>query len=462
MDDLPHRTVADQNTVVRVDCGMGNLVDPNGPRDLRRRQPAGPSVDVWIQADRNEGGRHQCIPAGIVDDPEPERNLAQNEAELADLRKGRSDRNRRFHGLAENAHGEQGRKRLDRDHHNKHRGDDHRDFDQAPRVKEHADRHEEEHGESVPHGQRVVGCPGREFGTADGQPGEKGAKRNRYAEDLGRTDGDSHGEDEHRKGEQLPRTGLCDTLQREGNDPLAQNDHDGNQPGDFQRGHAENGRDVLLHAPFRREDNGQEKQERNRQNVFHDGPSDRDVTDFCVQIVPLGQHERHHDRAGHGNGHSQDKPGRPVPSHQVQQKRERDGGQRALYQRTRYRDAPDGHQFAQVKTQPDAEEEENHADLGELLRDCVVRDDARGERSDNDSRQQVTDDGGELQTDRNISKNQGADQADGKCNEYAEFIHDRFLKNDKLAAISKPTRFARPAVRTRRPADISARPRRFR
>ena len=49
-------------------------------------------------------------------------------------------------------------------------------------------------------------------------------------------------------------------------------------------------------------------------------------------------------------------------------------------------------QVLDVEVQPDAEHQQDHAELGELLGEPVVRDEARGEWSDRDAREQIADD----------------------------------------------------------------------
>ena len=124
-----------------------------------------------------------------------------------------------------------------------------RGLHEAPRIEQHADRDEEEHGERVAHRHRVAGGPGRELGAADGQPGEKRAERHRHPEDLGRADRDPHGEDQHREREQLARAGLLDPLQRPGDHPPAEHHHDGDQARDLERGQSERGPGALACPP---------------------------------------------------------------------------------------------------------------------------------------------------------------------------------------------------------------------
>jgi len=60
----------------------------------------------------------------------------------------------------------------------------------------------------------------------------------------------------------------------------------------------------------------------------------------------------------------------------MQQQRQRKGGQRALDQRARHRNAPHRYQLAQVEAQPDPEKQKDHADLGEVLRNRPVGDES--------------------------------------------------------------------------------------
>jgi hypothetical protein len=68
-------------------------------------------------------------------------------------------------------------------------------------------------------------------------------------------------------------------------------------------------------------------------------------------------------------------------------------GQRALDQSTRQRHAPDRDQLLEVEAKAHAEEQQDDADLGEVLGHRAVGNEAGRERAHQDARQQIADDG---------------------------------------------------------------------
>ena len=72
---------------------------------------------------------------------------------------------------------------------------------------------------------------------------------------------------------------------------------------------------------------------------------------------------------------------------------------------------------------PDAEHQENDADLRELFGDCLVHHDSGGERSDHNAGQQIADDGRKFQAERDIAENQRARQPDGKGDQDVKVVH---------------------------------------
>ena len=63
-----------------------------------------------------------------------------------------------------------------------------------------------------------------------------------------------------------------------------------------------------------------------------------------------------------------------------------------MEQRPRNGDPPDGDELVQMELQPDAEEEQDDADLGELIRHVLIGDVAARERPDRDTGDQVAHD----------------------------------------------------------------------
>ena len=77
---------------------------------------------------------------------------------------------------------------------------------------------------------------------------------------------------------------------------------------------------------------------------------------------------------------------------------------------------------------PDAEHQQDDADLGELVGQMPVGDEAGRRRPDHDPRQQVTDDRREPEPERDVAANQGRGQAAGQREDEVEIFHDPFCQ----------------------------------
>jgi hypothetical protein len=84
----------------------------------------------------------------------------------------------------------------------------------------------------------------------------------------------------------------------------------------------------------------------------------------------------------------------------VRQERAEPRGDGDLHDGAGHGDAPYGEQIGDGEVQPDAEHEEDDADLGELRRQPGVGDVAGGERAHGDARQQVADERGQMESRR--------------------------------------------------------------
>ena len=111
----------------------------------------------------------------------------------------------------------------------------------------------------------------------------------------------------------------------------------------------------------------------------------------CVcKIVVVGEDADEHDRAGHGERHAKDQRGRPIPAECPRKKRAQARGDRTLRDGSGNRDMTHGEQFFDVELEADAEHQQNDTDLGQLLGQSGVGDEAGGVRPDQRARQQVT------------------------------------------------------------------------
>jgi hypothetical protein len=62
------------------------------------------------------------------------------------------------------------------------------------------------------------------------------------------------------------------------------------------------------------EDGGEQHQDQDREEVFDDQPTHRDMTRRRVQVAVVGEDPHEHDGARHGDRQAEDDPGRPPPA----------------------------------------------------------------------------------------------------------------------------------------------------
>ena len=143
----------------------------------------------------------------------------EDEGEFADLRQAGRNRQRRADRLAEGEHDEEGGDRLaddDDEHGREHRQ---RIVDQDVRIEQHADRDEEQHGESIAQRQAFLRGAMAELAFRQDHAGEEGAERQRHAEELRGSESDAERDRQHAEAEEFARAGMGDAVQDPGNDP---------------------------------------------------------------------------------------------------------------------------------------------------------------------------------------------------------------------------------------------------
>ena len=96
----------------------------------------------------------------------------------------------------------------------------------------------------------------------------------------------------------------------------------------------------------------------------------------------------------------------PQPNAQRDHRPER-GRHQALDDRPGHGDPADGEQFLEVEVQPDAEHQQDDADLGQLLGQVPVGDEAGRVRPDDDPGQQVADDRRQPEPVRDVAEARG-------------------------------------------------------
>ena len=261
--------------------------------------------------------------------------------------------------------------------------------------KQHADGSKKQNGERVPQRQRVGRRLLRDRRLPDDHASEKRAERHRRAERVVRPRRDRDGHHEHRQREQLarpqPRDPHHDPRDDFGTRTKQQRDEDREfDEGDQQR-HAE----AALHGiriAATRADRWEQHEHQHRQQVFDDQPSDRDVTGGRIHNLRVGQHADQHDRARDGQREAENESClRPHPKRH-RRRHAQCCRERALRDRPRHGDILHREQILQMKVQPHAEHQQDHAHFRELRREVLIALEPRRMRPDRDPADEIADD----------------------------------------------------------------------
>ncbi len=351
-------------------------------------------VQHWIEDNRDDRRGHERVGGFDRQDTEVRADARQDERELANLRERDGDGQRDPKGIAEHAHDHERDERLaDHDHRQRRQNQSGR-FEKITGRQQHADGDEKEHGKGVAHRQGFRRRAQAVIGSADDEPGQERTERHRDAEECGRSHGDAEREREDRQREELPRAGVGDVVEHEGNDPRADHDREADERGDLQRGHRQRHHDARLRSGIGKED-GQQHERQHREQILDDEPADGDVSGRRMKLAMIGKHADKHDRARDRQRHAEDDARGPAPSEPARDDGAEQGGHGALRDRARNGDAPHRQQLFDMKLQADAEHEEDDADFGQLLGDVAVGHKAGRVRTHERAGQQVADDGRE-------------------------------------------------------------------
>ena len=93
-----------------------------------------------------------------------------------------------------------------------------------------------------------------------------------------------------------------------------------------------------------------------------------------------------------------------------------------LRDRPRDRDGADREQIAHREVHPDAEHQEDDADLRELRRELRVGDEPGRERADHDPREEVADERRQPQPESDVTPDEGEGEADGDRRDQRRFV----------------------------------------
>ena len=157
---------------------------------------------------------------------------------------------------------------------------------------------------------------------------------------------------------------------------------------------------------------GQQHEGEHHREVFHHEPAHRGAAALGPQDAALLQGPGQHHRARHRQRQAEDEPGAQAPAEDPGEAHAERGHQGDLGERARQRDGPDRQEVPGREVQADREQQQGHADIGELVGEVLVGDEAGRERPDRDARQQVADQGRGAQAVRRHPEGEGEHDAD--------------------------------------------------
>ncbi|MNV38098.1 hypothetical protein D3C71_1296360 [compost metagenome] len=161
---------------------------------------------------------------------------------------------------------------------------------------------------------------------------------------------------------------------------------------------------------------GQDRHHHQRQDagqVFHDQPADGDLAARGFKQAPFFHRAQQHHGTGGGQRETEHHAIDHRPAHQRRQAPAEQGGDQDLADRTRDGDRFDLHQVFEREMQTYPEHQQHHADLGQLVGQCLVGNEAGGERTYADACNQITDQGRQTQLVGQRAEDEGEPKANG-------------------------------------------------
>ena len=160
---------------------------------------------------------------------------------------------------------------------------------------------------------------------------------------------------------------MGDIVQQRRDQPCADDEHQRDKARDLcERKHERLDQHLRLHSRFAIERAGKRRQEHEHQNhgeVLDDQPAHGDTPAFGLDQPPLLQQTQHHYGARHRKGYAEDDPGRWRPALPPAECESERDGKKHLGGSPRDGDAAHRQQVLQRKVKPDAEHEQDDADL---------------------------------------------------------------------------------------------------
>ncbi len=227
--------------------------------------------------------------------------------------------------------------------------------------------------------------------------GEEGAERERDAEEFRRAVGDRDGGGDHAQREQLARPRARDLPKQPRKQPPPDQQHQQDERADAQQRDAERfeqsrpaGGRIRSAEPAR--ERRQQHEHEHHREVFDDEPADRDAAIDRVEHASALERAQQHDRACDRQRQPEHEAGAETPAPQARNADAEYRRSRHLHDGARQRDLAYRKQIVEREMKANAEHQQHDADLGELSGDLEIRDIPRRGRTENDARNQVTDD----------------------------------------------------------------------
>ena len=157
---------------------------------------------------------------------------------------------------------------------------------------------------------------------------------------------------------------------------------------------------------------GKQDEHQHHGDVLHDQPADGDPPALGLEQPPLLQHAQHHHGARDRERDAENETGSKRPAEPPADAHAERHGDQSLRHRARNGDGAHRQQVLGREVQADAEHQENDADLGELIGDILVGDEARRERPDEDAGDEIADERRQLEAVRDDAEAEGEHEAE--------------------------------------------------
>jgi len=141
----------------------------------------------------------------------------------------------------------------------------------------------------------------------------------------------------------------------------------------------------------------QEHQDQNHREILNHEPTDGDATVECFQNVTVFEGTEQHHCAGDRQGEAEGNAGDNIPSFLVNTRTTESSGDRDLDDGAWQSDMANSEKLFERKVQSDTEHQQHDADFGKLMRQIKIGNETRRCRTDDNSGNQISDQGRQLE-----------------------------------------------------------------